>query len=289
MSKKGVSKDFVNAVASTTKIVRDGDLRSIENDEIIVEAPLQIHLQQLDKKIPIATIMRTPGDDKVLALGFLFSEHIIQHRKDVSAICSEHENEVLLTVNADVVLDIQALSRPFVSYSGCGICGKTTIKQLALQQHRTIEESKNWLPFGALLEHANLLSSRQQLFQKTGGVHGAALLQIQNNNLVLLDCKEDVGRHNAVDKLVGEHLLCSEGHKNVLLLSGRISFELVQKAVMAGIPVIAAIGAPSSLAIQTAKQFNLTLIGFMQTAKANVYCGDWRLQKNSQEYSNDNI
>lgn len=289
MTQKGVSPYFSNAVASTTKIVRGNNHRSVVNDEVIVEAPLQIQLQQIDQKIPVATIMRTPGDDHALALGFLFSENIIKQGSDVTSIGSEQENEIILTIAADIPLDVQALSRPFVSYSGCGICGKTTLKQLALQQHRAIDESKHWLPFDSLLEHASLLSSRQQLFQKTGGVHGAALLQRQGNTLVLLDCKEDVGRHNAVDKLVGKHLLSTLPSQNVLLLSGRISFELVQKAVMAGISVIAAIGAPSSLAIQTAKQFNLTLIGFMQTSQANIYCGDWRLQENSQEFSNDNI
>ncbi|QOL26189.1 formate dehydrogenase accessory sulfurtransferase FdhD [Thalassotalea sp. LPB0316] len=282
MSKQGVSEHSNPALVTISKLKQTGTLRERLSDQLAIEAPLLIVVVIKQQPIELATIMRTPGDDQALALGFLLSEHIIKSAEDVSDIDVSEDNEITLTLAEHIKLAKQH-ARTFTSYSGCGICGKASIKQLALNAQRKIDEQTRWLDLIAVVNATNELKSRQTLFNQTGAVHGAALVELINGQVSWLACKEDVGRHNAVDKIIGEHLLTAKPNKYILLLSGRISFELVQKAVMAGISVIAAIGAPSSLALQTAQQFNLTLLGFIGNEQANIYCNEWRLTDSNLE------
>jgi len=257
------------------------------NDQVIVEQPLQISLcffnaeqQRYQSKILTVT-MRTPNDDQALICGFLCAEGIIQQANEVIAIewlapneQNLPQNHAEVTLAKHVQVNWPQLQRDFVSYSSCGICGKSSLKSLALKVQSTIDETQHWLPNQLISGLPTLLWQQQALFQQTGGVHGAGYYANQQ----LLFSAEDVGRHNAVDKVIGK--VCQQQAQQaqaVLILSGRISFELVQKAVMANIPVIVAVGAPSSLAIQAAQQFNITLIGFVKAQKFNVYHADWRL------------
>ncbi|GLX86291.1 sulfurtransferase FdhD [Thalassotalea loyana] len=274
-----------NSTRRVTKRHYSLDARMPADDIVAVEAPLLIVIATKEQLLELATIMRTPGDDVPLSLGFLFSEHIITSKDDVLDVKHSDPNEITISLAEHVVVDDKYQSRQFTSYSGCGICGKSSIKQLALKATREISRDQHWLPFDRLIEAAQELRAHQHLFQQTGSVHGAALLTLSNSMFSFIDCKEDVGRHNAVDKLIGKHLLTAQNRNCILLLSGRISFELVQKAVMAGVCTIAAIGAPSSLALETAKQFDLTLIGFITAKQANIYCGDWRLSPMTVENS----
>ena len=255
----------------------------LTHDQIIIEEPLQINLLWFNTKQnnyqqdELAVIMRTPGNDTELVVGFLFAEAVIKHKNDILNIVIDHENENLIEVelNKNVSIDWHNLARNFTSQSSCGLCGKTSIKSLALKCQRIINTEKNWLAIGNIPLLMNKLAEQQPLFSQTGGVHGAALI----NNEQWLSIKEDIGRHNAVDKVIGEIILADHSiEQGVLLLTGRISFELMQKAAMAAIPVVIAVGAPSSLAISVAKQFDITLIGFSKVQQFNVYHGDWRLR-----------
>lgn len=259
-------------------------------DHVIAEEPLQINIwwfnaeKQQHQERELAIVMRTPGHDEILVLGFLFTEGIIKHFKDVTqmVVNDENSNIIDVTLGDEISINWGRVNRSFTSQSSCGLCGKTSIKALALKTENNINKDKNWLNPTTIPLLINQLTQRQMLFNITGGVHGAAIVSA-NKWLALY---EDIGRHNAVDKVIGDVLANHHSFnnnktnkRNILLLTGRISFELIQKAVMAAIPVIIAIGAPSSLAISTAKQFDITLIGFTKSNQFSVYTGDWRIQE----------
>jgi len=218
--------------------------------------------------------MRTPGDDIDLAIGLLFSEGQIQTSNDIASFEFEQPNQLVLSYNPDCQPDLTAHQRQLVSHSSCGLCGKTSLQALELKQHHQPDTTANWLDAQKIGQLPDKLRQNQTLFEQTGGVHGAALF---DNNYQLLVQKEDVGRHNAVDKIIGHQLQAKNNQGCILLLSGRVSFELVQKAVMAGYAVLIAVGAPSSLAIDAAKRFDITLIGFTKANSFNVYHGHWRI------------
>ena len=256
-----------NIVTMPIHKARGGESISSAQDLLAVEEPLQIRVNRRDLSIT----MRTPGHDAELAAGFLYTEGILKTRSDVTAIeCTE--NSVNLTL-ADGVEP--GPSRNFYTTSSCGVCGKASIESLhaagcQMLPHLTVSrEIIHGLP--------EKLRATQSVFEHTGGLHGAALFDAQGN-LELV--REDVGRHNAVDKLMGASFL--DGRLplagRILMLSGRASFELVQKAVVAGIPVVAAVGAPSSLAVQTAQRFGMTLLGFVRDGRFNIYSGLSRFQ-----------
>jgi FdhD protein len=210
--------------------------------------------------------MRTPGHDRELAAGFLFTEGILKTPADVLSIDSS-ENTVELTLAEGVD---PGTARNFYTTSSCGICGKASVDSLEAAGCSTLSHAEvrreiiHGLP--------EKLRSAQSVFEHTGGLHGAALFDTSGN----LECvREDVGRHNAVDKLIGAAFLNGRLplENRILMLSGRASFELIQKAVMAGIPIVAAVGAPSSLAVQTALRFGMTLAGFVRDNRFNIYSG----------------
>ncbi len=267
-------------------------IRKISADSVIVEQPLQITLSWLEQgieKSKVFTItMRTPGHDYFLIIGLLHSEAVIKQLNDITSIelASEDvsgegkQNEWLVKFTKGFIPDLSSLDRYMMSYSSCGLCGTTSLKTLQLKTEINLSYSKhkNILATQSILLLSNKMRSEQRLFDQTGGVHGAALFDEQLN---MHHLHEDIGRHNAVDKVVGALLASKEASKDAalwtLLVSGRISFEIAQKAIMAGISVLVGVGAPSDLAIQAAKRFDLTLIGFASHKGFNVYHGDWRL------------
>ena len=250
----------------------EGDSSTPIQDLLAVEEPLEIRLG--DKTISIT--MRTPGHDRELAAGFLFTEGILEGPRQVQAIRAS-KNLVVLELNPDVEIDFERLHRNFYTTSSCGVCGKASMEALRIQGCPLLAGSSPVLQQGTIHRLPHSLRSDQTLFDRTGGLHAAALFDSAGGLLLL---REDVGRHNAVDKLIGSQVLA--GHvplsDKVMLVSGRASFELVQKALMAGVPILAAVGAPSSLAVETARRFNMTLLGFVRDGRFNIYAGASRIQ-----------
>jgi FdhD protein len=250
----------------------EGDSSSPLQDLLAIEEPLEIRLG--GKTVSIT--MRTPGHDQDLAAGFLFTEGILTGAHQIRAIHSSR-NSITVEPNPDVEVDFERLQRNFYTTSSCGVCGKASIEALRMQGCPFLPG--NSPIFTPAMVHAlpAILRRDQAIFDNTGGLHGAALFDAQGNLAVL---REDIGRHNAVDKLIGAEMLANRtplGDK-LLLVSGRASFELTQKALMAGIPILAAVGAPSSLAVETAQRFNMTLLGFVRDGRFNIYSGASRIQ-----------
>jgi FdhD protein len=249
-------------------------------DELAVEEPLEIQLgwQQpvgyTQKNISVT--MRTPGHDAELAAGFLFTEGILQHIDQIQHILPQ-ENTVLVVLKAGVTPQLQQAERNFFTTSSCGVCGKTGIDAIKTAPVFTQPKQHLVIPASLFYGLQQSLQQKQVVFESTGGLHAAGLFNI-NGECILL--REDVGRHNAVDKVIGAALQNGQIplQQSILLLSGRAGFELIQKAVMAGIQVIAAVGAPSSMAVQTAMEHDITLIGFLRNDRFNVYSGAERVK-----------
>ena len=257
-------------------------------DLLAVEEPLEIRIEFGKKSArqqkAISITMRTPGNDLELALGFLFTEGIISSYADVSNIhhCAdpqtpeERENVVKAELSPAVDIDLERLQRHFYTTSSCGVCGKASIE--AVQATHCPVLPANSLEVAASLIHSlpDRLRKEQAVFEHTGGIHAAALFDAEGKLQLM---REDVGRHNAVDKLIGAALYKNmlPLSKYVILVSGRASFELVQKSLAAGIPVLAAVGAPSSLAVSLATEFNMTVLGFVRNNRFNIYSADHRI------------
>lgn len=269
--------------ASTTTIRWTGHGWQEKVDAVAVEEPLEL---QVDGR-PLSVVMRTPGHDVELALGLLWAEKILTAREQLSCVRLSADADdqsgfgepLLLESNrVDVCFATAPGRRPersFLSNSACGVCGATSLADLA-QDFPAIESTLLLSP-AALLRMGEGLHRGQATFQRTGGLHAAALFDRSGR---MLTVREDIGRHNAVDKVVGRALLdgrlpCSD---SILVVSGRGGYEIVQKAVAAGIPVVAAVGAPSSLAVAVAERFRLTLAGFLRDGRFNVYSSAERLQ-----------
>jgi FdhD protein len=251
----------------------DSDRRRM--DMVAIEAPLEVRFSGR----PATVLMRTPGHDEELVRGFLYNEGIITRADDILALRRPDDLPDPLQGN---VIDVQlaatrrhrALDRSFVSNASCGVCGKRSIESLEINAPRV--ESAIKVRRDVLTSLPRRLKDAQPTFLLTGGVHASGLFTPDGE---LVAVREDVGRHNALDKLIGwalgENLVPLDGH--VLLLSGRVSYELVQKALMASIPIVAAVGAPSSLAVDIAERFNLTLVGFLRSEEMNSYVNSFRV------------
>jgi FdhD protein len=243
---------------------------SLKQDLVAVEEPLQIRIDDRD----FAITMRTPGQDRELTAGFLFTEGIVQNPSQIANIAADDKGTV--TVHLAEGVKVSFADRNFYVTSSCGVCGKASIDGLRNAGCPTLPRGTPHMDSALIPELPGKLRAAQPVFSHTGGLHAAGLFDTSGN---LIAVREDVGRHNAVDKLIGAAFFDGQIplHNFVLMLSGRISFELVQKALMAGIPIVAAVGAPSSLAIETALHFGLTLIGFVRGQTYNVYSAHHRL------------
>ena len=259
----------------------DGGTRTSRPDTLVVEEPLEIRVAGR----PLSVTMRTPGDDFDLVTGFLTTEGVTATTEDISAIryCAgatvdgeNTYNVVDVTLADGVALPALSLERNFYTTSSCGVCGKASIEAISTRTRWPVAGDDCTVSATTLSRLPDSLREAQRVFDRTGGLHAAGLFTTTGELRVL---REDVGRHNAVDKVVGwavrEGQLPLRGH--VLLVSGRLSFELTQKALMAGIPVIAAVSAPSSLAVDLAKDSGMTLVGFLRGETMNCYTGGQRV------------
>jgi FdhD protein len=247
-------------------------------DELAAEEPLEIRINGA----PISVTMRTPGDDFELAAGFLVTEGIIARRKQIARIAfalgpdgEPSGNLVDVTLAAGEQLDRQRLDRHFFASSSCGICGKASIDRVRARNIERLSHSFEVDP-DMLTGLPEALRSKQRIFGRTGGLHAAALF---DRDGMLVASREDIGRHNAVDKVIGHALLASglPLSERILMVSGRGGFEIVQKALVAGVPIVACVSAPSSLAVQLARDYGLTLVGFLRGARFIIYAGERRL------------
>jgi FdhD protein len=276
-----------NIAIAQIKMKRASMAQMLEaDDELAIEEPLEIQIiyGEKDNRIQktISITMRTPGNDAELAVGFLFTEGIIQNKEQIaSTSISVFENKVLIALYENQELNLQKTERNFYTTSSCGVCGKTSIEAIKTISNYQNTNDNIRIPSTLFYHLEKQLRRQQYLFKSTGGLHASALFDLGGNFITL---REDVGRHNALEKLIGAAFLKDELPltNKILLLSGRASFELVQKATMAGIKIIAAVGAPSSLAVQLAEEAGITLIGFLRNEQFNIYTGEERIILNDE-------
>jgi FdhD protein len=246
----------------------DGCITRRQEDSLAVEEPLEIRVGSTS----LSVTMRTPGHDFELAAGFLFAEDIISSASQIRGMTSPRPNVVVVELSRDAVIEPPKSQRGFMMTSACGLCGKVSLESLAVNRCPVLPPTGLKIDASVIHRLPQELRRKQDVFESTGGLHAAALFNAQGE---LDSLREDVGRHNAVDKLVGHSLLRFRTplRDSVMLVSGRASFELVQKASVAGVPLLAAVGAPSSLAVATAERCGMTLIGFLRNGGFNVYNG----------------
>lgn len=241
-------------------------------DVVAVEEPLEIQILEFGKAIPksISVTMRTPGQDESLAIGFLYTEGLISSPADIVSSSITGENQICIHLAEGVALDVSSSERNFYTTSSCGVCGKSSIDAIHTHRRFDLNDIHPQIEEELLFSLTDQLQRQQSLFAATGGIHAATLF---GANAQLKFMQEDVGRHNALDKLIGDAVQNDDLplSESILLLSGRASFELIQKSAMAGIPIIVAIGAPSSLAVDLAKETGQTLIGFLKPTGYNLY------------------
>ena len=297
---------------TTVRRVNGGPVDEQFDDMLAVEEPLEIRLGFRENgkftHRAISITMRTPGDDAALAAGFLFTEGIVKDRDQIESIrhCGPtlstalstsvkgdtlpngrvsasltkdrlaSSNTIRVDLSENVPVDLKRLERHFYTTSSCGVCGKSSIDALKTGA-KPIVESGFTVSSDTIHKLPHALRGSQDIFDQTGGLHASALFD-RDGKLEIT--KEDVGRHNALDKVIGEKFLAGKLplDDRILMVSGRASFELVQKALMAGIPILAAVGAPSSLAVELAREFGMTLIGFVRDHRFNIYCGEKRIE-----------
>ena len=283
-----VEQAFVEITVQKAARTDSGSTLESRQDQVAVEEPLEIRLgygpAENRQQRSISITMRTPGQDAELAAGFLLSEGIIRGASDIETVRPSGapvgplmlQNIIQIELRPGVAVDLARLERHFYTTSSCGVCGKSSLEALEMQQAPPLVEHEPRISRDVIHGLPDKLRQSQAVFDRTGGLHAAALFDAGGNLLAL---REDVGRHNAVDKLIGSQLwadrlpLSDKG----ILVSGRASFELMQKALMAGSPMLVAVGAPSSLAVELAVQFKMTLLGFVRDGRFNIYSGAWRL------------
>ena len=258
------------------------------DDHISIEEPLEIIIKYKDKEIwvekTISVTMRTPGDDEDLVRGFLFNEKVVEkidyiEKIETSGQTSEQyglKNKITVTINNSDNIDIDKIKRNFLTNSSCGVCGKSSLDALEIIKKDKILKSNPKISKEVLMNSTNRLRQNQSEFSKTGGIHASGLFTTQGDIVAI---KEDVGRHNALDKLIGyalkENLL--NYNTQFLACSGRLNFDLVQKALMANIGILIGVGAPTSLAIDLANKFDMTLVGFVKEDSFNIYSNKERI------------
>ncbi|MHB1422663.1 MAG: formate dehydrogenase accessory sulfurtransferase FdhD [Gemmataceae bacterium] len=272
--------DPAAAAVAVCRITETGS--ALQSDVLTVEAPLEIRLGY-DKggrrtHAAVSITMRTPGHDDELAVGFLFAEGILAAPEQVASVHRCRTGNVArVELRPGVVVDLTRLERHFYTSSSCGVCGKTSLNALRVGARHRLVDGRPIVEATVINRLPETLRASQTVFDRTGGLHAAALFDVAGRLLCL---REDVGRHNALDKLIGAQFLAGRTPllQDVLLVSGRTSFELVQKAVAAGIPILAAVGAPSSLAVTLAREHGLTLLGFVRRDSFNIYTGAERIR-----------
>lgn len=265
-------------------VVVERGKRRQQRDHLATEEPLEIRVVAGGQQRTVAITMRTPGADFELAAGFLLGEGVIEQHDEIERInycvradvdTEQRYNIVTVALRGPTLPNLASLDRHFVTSSACGVCGKASLEALELRSC-TVLPAEPQINSEMLFALPDLLRSNQALFAATGGLHGAALF---DRDGALLAVREDVGRHNAVDKLIGWALMQDllPLNQHILLVSGRTSFEIMQKALAAGLPIVCGVSAPSSLAVALAQRFNMTLVGFLRGERYNVYAGAARL------------
>ena len=258
------------------------------DDQVSIEEPLEIILKYKNKKIwvenTISITMRTPGDDEDLVRGFLFNERVIEKIDYIESIelagdpAGQYKlkNKAVVTINNSENIDIDKIKRNFLTNSSCGVCGKTSLDSLEIIKKDKILKSIPKIKYDIIMKSPNMLRQNQSEFSKTGGIHASGLFNASGE---IIAVKEDVGRHNALDKLIGfvlkKELL--DNSSQFLTCSGRLNFDLVQKALIANIGVLIGVGAPTSLAIDLANKFDMTLVGFVKEGSFNIYSNNERI------------
>jgi FdhD protein len=265
-----------------------GSIKKEVQEHVSVEEPLEMSLKfKKDNKWNIENIsitMRTPGNDEDLVSGFLYNERIIENINEVEKVEKKGEtvgdynlqNKIEATINNIKNLDIGKIKKNFITNSSCGVCGKTSLDSIEVLKTNKIDLSFPKINYNIILKSSDLLQNNQLEFSKTGGIHASALIDGKGEVIAI---REDVGRHNALDKLIGHALKNKiiKPENQFIACSGRLNFELVQKALMSNIGLMAGVGAPTSLAIDLAKRFNMTLVGFVKQDSFNIYCNKERI------------
>ena len=265
-----------------------GSIKEEVQDHVSVEEPLEMSLKfKKDDKWNIENIsitMRTPGNDEDLVSGFLYNERIIENINEIEKVEKKGEtvgdynlqNKIEATINNTKNLDIGKIKKNFITNSSCGVCGKTSLDSIEVLKTNKIDLSFPKINYNIILKSPKLLQNNQSEFSKTGGIHASALIDSKGEVIAI---REDVGRHNALDKLIGHALKNKiiKPENQFIACSGRLNFELVQKALMSNIGLMAGVGAPTSLAIDLAKRFNMTLVGFVKQDSFNIYSNKERI------------
>ena len=265
-----------------------GSIKEEVQDHVSVEEPLEMSLKfKKDDKWNIENIsitMRTPGNDEDLVSGFLYNERIIENINEIEKVEKKGEtvgdynlqNKIEATINNTKNLDIGKIKKNFITNSSCGVCGKTSLDSIEVLKTNKIDLSFPKINYNIILKSPELLQNNQSEFSKTGGIHASALIDSKGEVIAI---REDVGRHNALDKLIGHALKNKiiKPENQFIACSGRLNFELVQKALMSNIGLMAGVGAPTSLAIDLAKRFNMTLVGFVKQDSFNIYSNKERI------------
>ena len=265
-----------------------GSIKEEVQDHVSVEEPLEMSLKfRKGDKWNIENIsitMRTPGNDEDLVSGFLYNERIIENINEIEKVEKKGEtvgdynlqNKIEATINNTKNLDIGKIKKNFITNSSCGVCGKTSLDSIEVLKTNKIDLSFPKINYNIILKSPDLLQNNQSEFSKTGGIHASALIDSKGEVIAI---REDVGRHNALDKLIGHALKNKiiKPENQFIACSGRLNFELVQKALMSNIGLMAGVGAPTSLAIDLAKRFNMTLVGFVKQDSFNIYSNKERI------------
>jgi FdhD protein len=258
------------------------------DDHVVIEEPIEIRVVfgPPDRRTmrSVSITMRTPGHDQELAAGFLLTEDILNSPGQIAGFGTlgvdpqgrQTGNIIRVDVKPEIEIELGRLQRHFFTTSSCGVCGKASLDALEVQGLMPIADERFRISAAAIRQLPEKLRASQRTFQRTGGLHAAGLADDEGR---LIDSREDVGRHNAVDKLIGRCFLDQKIPltRSAMIVSGRVSFEIMQKALVAGLPLIVAVGAPSSLAIDMARQYNMTLVGFASSERFNVYAGRNRI------------